>query len=241
MRTLDRYPPRSTSWCTCVFKELIARDLNSHTQGRKVLKMRKGLLTTMAIVCVSIFSLPLTASASPVLTESETALPIGASVKATNTGSIALRFNEGQLWGECSSAEIKGTVGTNSGTSVVVEVPLGSAVFAGTGLNGVCTSQSGPFEVVMLTKMCLSSTSEDQFWFTGCGNNVELRVGAASAYCKYRFVGKTTAFSTNTDLTWNLFNQPLTLVESHNRLCPLLSLFADFDVTTTNGATVLVS
>jgi len=203
--------------------------------------MRRRLLTTMAVVCFSILSLPLTASASPVLTESGTALAIGASIKATNTGGFAFRYSNNELWGECTSAELKGTVGKNSGTSVLVEVPLGGAVFAGTGFNGVCTSQSGPFEVVLLNKLCLSSTSEDQFWFTGCGNNVELRVGGASAYCKYQFVGKTTTFSINTDLTWNLFSQPLTLVESHNKICPLLNLFADFDVTTTNGSTVLVS
>ncbi len=181
------------------------------------------------------------ALASPVLTENFAPLAVGASVTATNTGSI--KFTDQGITEECSSFRWTGTVLQNTGTKFRIEIPK-AAAFGGTGPGGNCTlpfSESG-FYWSFTSKLCLETGSEaDKVSVTGCGAKLIFTIGE----CQYSTGAMTGTFATNADATMTFAEQ------SFERTSGLFigSVFCNttagidlvLDLTTTTGATLSIS
>jgi len=97
---------------------------------------RKIIGAVVAVALVAFAAVPALASASPVLKESGTAVPLGSKIAGTNIGNTVMTTSAGNI--ECQSSVMKGTVTKNSGTEI--EGNIESATFTGTGSEGKCTT-----------------------------------------------------------------------------------------------------
>jgi hypothetical protein len=204
--------------------------------------MHKKLLTTLgAIVALAAFAIPSTASASPVLTESGF-LAAGSSVLGTNTGNIV--FSGSGLTEECKFVKFNGFVRENTGSSFTIEVPLNGFPLGGTGLGEDCTSNLGPASAAVNNRACLATVSKtDNLSVNGCGSEpfVFTLSITGTGVCKYSTTTVTGTFTTNADATVKVTNQAASKVEG-GIFCPGTAVLnMDFDVTTPNGATILIS
>jgi hypothetical protein len=194
--------------------------------------------------CTVLIALALapTASASPVLTEGGTALAVGSSVSAKNTGNIV--FSGAGLTWECSKVTLGITLTENSGTSIKGEVKVGDANFTGTGTSEDCTSNLGSAGWTVNSALCLASVSKtDTVSITGCGTNpVVFTISVTgSGFCRYSSATLTSTYATGADATLKVTNQTVKKTEG-GFFCPgegVLNI--DLDLTTTGGTTLAVS
>jgi hypothetical protein len=202
--------------------------------GKKIVAIYLG------ITALALFVVP-AASASPVLTEKGVAVAVGASFKATNTGSV--KMTAAGLEMQCSHAELVGTITSNPGSNFKGEIPVGGAKFTGTGPVSDCTAAVGPLRMTMNSKLCFESViPTDTVVFTGCGGPITFTLNETGiAQCKYRASGLTATFVTGADFTFNFAEQPVETEEA-GFPCPATGkLDMHFDVTTTGGETLLIS
>jgi hypothetical protein len=128
---------------------------------------KKLMMACMAIAAFAAFVIAPAASASPVLTSNNVPVPVGTSITGHNTGETLFT---GAFNVRCTTAHMTGTVTANSGTSIKGTIPVGSAVFTGTGANGDCTSALGNVKVTVNSELCLETvTGSDTVKTTGCG------------------------------------------------------------------------
>lgn len=197
---------------------------------------------TLACLAVAAFAawIPLTASASPVLTQNGVFVPVGTSItaKSTSTSSLTTMFG-------CSSAHFRGKITWNSGTQIKGEVPGGFALFTSTGASGDCTSITGDVRVTVNSNLCFETVKgTDNVTFTGCGATpftLTATFTQGGYVCKYRAASVTGAFATNANATTNISEQPLEREEG-GFMCPVSTkLDTHLDWYTTDGAAVIIS
>jgi len=202
-------------------------------------QMQKKLFVACAtLAALTAFSVTPTASASPVLTESGTAVAVGSSITAKNTGNIF--FTVGEMTLACENLDIKGTVLTNSG--ITLQSKEGTS-FTGTGAGGDCTSSISPFRVIMTSQLCFQAEAfGDKVVATGCGSEIKFTLEFTSlGGCKYRTVSFPGTYATNADATFTFSTQPYLKAEG-GIFCPGNGqLDMDLDLTTTDGTTLLIS
>jgi hypothetical protein len=202
---------------------------------------KKLMMACMAIAAFAAFVVAPAASASPVLTEGASALAVGASIEGKNTGETTFT---GTFNVRCTTATMKGAVTSNSGTKIKGEIPVGGAVYSGTGTSGDCTSFFGSTKVTVTSKLCLETvTGADNVAITGCGGAIlfDLQVTGLGV-CEYQtaVAGITGTFKTNAGATVNVSEQPATLKSGSGFACPAEGkLDMDFDLYTTSNATQL--
>jgi hypothetical protein len=182
------------------------------------------------------------ALASPVLTENFTPLAVGASLTATNTGSI--KFTDQGITEECSVLRWSGTVLQNTGTKIVLEIPKGAG-FGGTSTTGgPCTlpfSEWG-FSWTFTSKLCIETVpGADKVSVTGCGAKLLFTIGE----CQYSAPSMTGTFVTNADATLTFTGQSFErtsglFIGSVPCTTPA-SIDLVLDLTTTTGATLSIS
>jgi len=207
---------------------------------------KKLIMACMAIAAFAAFVVAPAASATT-LKEGETSLAVGASVTATNTGNTEFTGGFNVV---CDHADLSGKVTRNDGTSVEGEVPVGSALFNGTGANTDCTSALGDVKVTVTSKLCFKTgefTTQngtkhvDGVSVTGCGGNVTFVLDSTSTgiQCKYTTASVVGQYLTApSDATIKTEGQ--SVPEEEGKLfCPDSGVLKmDFDLTTTNGATL---
>jgi len=207
---------------------------------------KKLMLACMAIAAFAAFVIAPAASASPVLTEPSVTpetVPVGASIKGTNTGDTFFTIAKDSTKVDCTHAEFKGTVTKNSAGQIKGEIPLGGSSFSGTGANGDCTSPLGDIAPSVTSKLCLETVEgTDSVKVTGCGANVSFSLKVTNVTtCKYSVASVTGTFVTGADATVNVSEGEAALAEP-NVFCPSKGwLDMDFDLTTTDGTTLNVS
>ncbi|MGN6587630.1 MAG: hypothetical protein ACTHKT_09195 [Solirubrobacterales bacterium] len=204
--------------------------------------MLKKLITACAaIAAFAAFVVAPVASASPVLTESGVAVPVGAEVKGSNTGTFRFEGSGGYTI-ECSTASLAAKVTANSGTQIKLEAGAGGFTTSGTGTGADCTANWGPTTLTW-GKMCFETVKgADTVSITGCGASMTLTTNiTGAAICKYTAANLTGSFITNADATINMNSLTVKLVEG-GILCPAEVKFnLDFDLTTTGGTTLSIS
>jgi hypothetical protein len=199
----------------------------------------KFTMTCLVIAAIAAFTVP-AASAAPVLTESGVAQPVGVSLKFKNTG-FSL-FGE-SFNAQCSSAEMNGTLTSNTGTKIKAEVPVGSAIYTGTGTSGDCTSALGAAKATVNSKLCLETVSgTDNVSITGCGANVVTTLEVTgTGPCKYSAPSMTGTYVTNAGFTIKISVQ-LLLKSEGGIFCPSQgALSIHFDVYKTGGTALTIS
>jgi hypothetical protein len=207
---------------------------------------KKIMLACMAITAFAAFVIAPTASASPVLTENGSALAVGASIKGTNISETLFTASTGAIV-RCTKAELKGSVTGNSGTVIKGTIPVGGAVFSGTGVGSPvadCTSDLGDVRVTVTSELCLETvTKSDNVTITGCSGNpvtFTLHITNTGSECKYSTSTVLGTFVTNASATVKVTEQSAGLVSGF--LCPSSGkLDMHFDLTTTDGTALLVS
>ena len=201
---------------------------------------KRFMASCTALVALAVLALAPAASASPVLTESGTALAVGSSVLTKSTGGIVFT---GAFNANCSLAEAVGTVTANTGSQIKGEIPIGGTKVGGTGASGDCTSSLGAVAVSVTSKVCTETVKgTDQVKLTGCGGNIAFTATiTGSGVCKYTSTSMTGTFVTNTDAGLKLSEQEVKLSEG-GIFCPSSGkVDVDSDETTTNGTTLFVS
>ena len=209
---------------------------------------KKLTMACMAIAAFAAFVIAPAASASPVLTENGAALAVGASIKATNTG--ITKFTIPSLGGavECTHAELKGTVKKNNGTVIAGTIPAGAFgvnyTFSGTHETGDCTSPLGPVRPTLNGELCLETEPNHNVIINGCeGKPVTFILDVTGGpTCRYSVASITGSYITNADATVNVSEQLAKRESEEEFLCPKEGkLDMDFDLTTTDGTTLLIS
>ncbi|HET9676043.1 MAG TPA: hypothetical protein VFP21_00900 [Solirubrobacterales bacterium] len=201
---------------------------------------KRMIMSCLAIGAFMALVVAPAASASPVLTENGEPVAVGSSILAKNTGNVVF---SGGFEASCSNAELAGTVTANTGTSIKAEIPVGGAKFSGTGASGDCTSALGDFSVTVNSKICEETVKgTDTDTITGCGAPLTYTLTVTSGLaCKYSAASVSATFLTGKDATLNVEKQTVKKEEG-SILCPSEgSLSVDFDQTTTNGETLLIS
>lgn len=202
---------------------------------------KKLIMACAAVAAFAAFVVAPVASASPVLTESGVAVPVGAEVKGTNTGTF--RFEgSGQYTIDCSTANLAAKVTGNSGTQIKLEAGAGGFTTSGTGTAGDCTANWGPTTLTW-SKMCFETLAKtDSVSITGCGAGMTLTTNYTGvASCQFSAANVTGSFITNADATISMNSLTVKLVEG-GILCPAEVRFSlDFDLTTPNGTTLSIS
>lgn len=136
--------------------------------------MYKRILATV-IGLLAFAAVPAMASASPVLKEGTTTVPIESSIQGTNSGSILLTTSFGTV--TCTQSTLAGKLTTNSGTSIAGDITAAS--FTGTGSGGACASTfpGSPSFTVTAENLpwCLTSTTLGSFTVRGgtCGTTAQ--------------------------------------------------------------------
>lgn len=160
--------------------------------------MYKKLITAcMAIAAFAAFAVAPAASASPVLTETGVAVPVGALITGTSTGSPTFT---GAFNVVCSKATLTGKVTKNSGTKIEGTILAKDALYTGTGTGGDCTSAFGSTKVTVNSELCLISGAApaDTFTVTGCGANVVFTLEVTgTGPCKYSTAVVNGTYTTN--------------------------------------------
>jgi hypothetical protein len=209
--------------------------------------MHKKLITAcMAIAAFAAFVMAPAASASPVLTDEtpggivDTLQP-GAWITGTTTGEAVFT---GPFNVRCHG-HLSGTVTQNNGTQIKGTVPVGNAIFTGTGTGGDCTSALGNVKVTVTSELCMETVkATDNVFVNGCsGAPITFDLAITNVItCKYSTASVTGTFKTSDDATVNLSEQPAKEEEPKSAFCPDEgSLDMDFDLTTTDGTTIKVS
>jgi hypothetical protein len=130
--------------------------------------MYKRILATV-IGLLAFAAVPAMASASPVLKEGTTTVPVGSSIQGTNSGNILLTTGSGIV--TCTGSTLGGTLTTNGGTSIAGDI--NSASFTGTGSGGTCTSTFFGNPTFSVTPehlpWCITSTTLGSFTVRGGG------------------------------------------------------------------------
>ncbi|MGN6557270.1 MAG: hypothetical protein ACTHLH_04575 [Solirubrobacterales bacterium] len=206
---------------------------------------KKLMLACMAIAAFAAFVVAPAASASPVLTDKNGGstfgtIAVGASIKGTNEG--VTKFTASGFNVECNNDLLSGTVTENSGSSIKGEIPVGSASFKGTGTSEDCTSALGSAKVAVTSKLCLATAAEDKVTVTGCGANVvfDLEV-TGTGNCKYSTASISGTYATSADAKVTISEQSAAKTEG-GIFCPSSGkLDMVFNLTTTNGETILIS
>jgi len=158
---------------------------------------KKLTMACMAVAALAAFGIAPAASASPVLTNAGVAVPVGTSILGTSTETPAFT---GAFNVTCSKAVLTGTVTKNSGTNIEGTVPVGGAVYVGTGTGGDCTSGLGSTKVTVNSELCLASSASDTLSITGCeGKSVVFTLEiTGTGPCKYSTAAVAGTFTTNT-------------------------------------------
>ncbi len=197
-------------------------------------------MVCMVLAVFSALAAP-AASASPELTENGNTVPVGASIKMTNTGSFLYTLGSG-FPVECTHAEIKGQVTKNNGTSIAIEVPALVPTFSGTGTTSDCTSPLGSVRLTVTSKMCFASIAVTLITVTGCGGNItySLHITGATT-CKYSTASMSGTLPANTNARVELSGQEAKLSEP-NIFCPSSAkIDGTLDLTTTDGTALFTS
>lgn len=142
---------------------------------------RKLIAVCTSLAALTALVVPAIASASPVLTdivkegekEVVKTLAVGASIRATNSGNTILTTTAGNV--TCSTAQLNGTVSSNTGTFIAGNIT--SASFTGTGASSRCTTgipdgTGGTVQVQVTPEglpWCIESEPEDKWKFRGGG------------------------------------------------------------------------
>jgi len=213
---------------------------------------KKLIMACMAIAAFAAFVVAPAASASPVLTSGGSSVPVGTSVTGKNTGNTVF---SGGFNVTCSTADLKGTVTANTGTTVAGTVAANTAEFTGTGSGGDCTSALGDVKVTVNSELCFDTIKgTDNVTIDGC--EVETSPGvktteAITFTLHVTSLGLSCAYSTSTVLgtyvtsaaaTVNLNAQAATRQAGQSGFCPANgSLTMDFDLYTTDGTLLQVS
>jgi hypothetical protein len=202
---------------------------------------KKLIMTCAAIAAFAAFVVAPTASASPVLTESGVAVPVGAEVKGSNTGTFRFEGSGGYTI-ECSTATLAAKVTGNSGTQIKLEAGAGGLTTSGTGTSGDCTANWGPTTMTW-SKMCFETIAKtDSVSITGCGAGMTLTTNYTGVgTCQYTAANLTGSFITNADATISMNSLTVKLLEG-GILCPAEVRFSlDFDLNTVAGTTLSIS
>jgi len=113
---------------------------------------RKLIATCVALVALGAFAvIPAIASASPVLNEGGTALATGTKITAIGETAESSKFTSGFITVECNDVLLTGTVHTNSGTHIKVDVSKATFNSESGGVTGDCTSSLGATAVTVAT------------------------------------------------------------------------------------------
>jgi hypothetical protein len=190
----------------------------------------------LIIACAMLMAITAaTASASPVFTDDERSVPVGASVQLRSTGVFV--SSGGGVMAECSSSVLSGTVTENSGTSIKLEIPVGSAKFTGTGTSEDCTTNLGSASFTVNSALCFATISKtDTVTVTGCGGKAAVYSLSitGTGVCKYSAATVTGTFTTGGAPTVKFSNQPAKKVEG-GIFCPSESVLnVDWDLYTTD-------
>lgn len=204
--------------------------------------MRRKLIVACAAIAASVaFMTAAVATASPVLTESGVAVPVGAEVKGSNTGTFRFEGSGGYNIA-CSTASLAAKVTGNSGSQIKLEAGAGGFTTSGTGTSGDCTANWGPTTLTW-SKMCFETLAKtDSVSITGCGAGMTLETNYTGvATCQYTAANLTGSFITNADATISMNSLTVKLLEG-GILCPAEVRFSlDFDLATPNGTTLFIS
>jgi hypothetical protein len=199
-------------------------------------------LTIIYLALVALTGLAVVPIASgAVLTEGGVALAPESLIKATNTGPAVFTGS----WSlECSHAELNGKLTGNTGGSIKVEVPAGSAKFTGTGIGSDCTSFYGSTAVTFNSALCIEvPKGTDTGTINGCGGSVtfSLTLTGEVSPCRYSVTKFTGTLTTSVAATVNVPEQTVKKEEGPF-LCPVEGkLGMDLDLTTSNGAGLIIS
>jgi len=164
--------------------------------------MTKKLMTgLLALVALAALALPAAASASPEIGETSggvfTKLATGSSIRGTNVGETLMTDASGNVLVRCTTAQMDGTLNTNSGT--LIEGTINTATFSGTGTGGACTATFGNSTITTAaagsngTPWCLSvggKLAADTFSLRGnsCANasrSITFVLDTSFGTCKY--------------------------------------------------------
>jgi len=223
---------------------------------------KKIIMACTALVAFAAFILPATASAAndPQVTEGGVLVPHPTSITGT---AVETKFTDTEGKNTlvlCSHAHMAGTLTENTNGTVEGSIPVGSAVFKGTGSTSThnnlpeCTGSFGNAYVTVTSALCVRSTpamANDEFQVTGaCGTEGKalFTIGSTTVgACKYEATGAvkgtyTTGGAqvsmTTTDTSAGSGSK---LIEG-GFLCPTTGALAmTFKLTTTNGEALTVS
>jgi hypothetical protein len=220
---------------------------------------KKIIMACMALVAFAALALPAAALAAnePEVVENGTKVATGTALVGTATNTL-FTTTEGATLVTCSTAKMSGTLKTNSGTKVEGEIPVGSAIFQGTGAvsahNGLpeCTGSFGNAYITVTTALCVRSDNTmvaDEFQVNGgacgTGGKVKFIIGSTTAgACEYESTG-----AVKGDYTTSATNSSLTTRDNSTGsgskkiaggvLCPTSGALAmTFNLETSNGTTL---
>ncbi|HET9677969.1 MAG TPA: hypothetical protein VFP21_10755 [Solirubrobacterales bacterium] len=211
---------------------------------------KKIMMACMAIAAFAAFVVAPAASASPELTDPiGTTIAPGASVKATTNNITKFTLTKGGGAVECNHSEFKGTVTANTGTTIAGKIPAGAFggnyTFSGTATGGDCTSPLGAVKPTLISSLCFDTIKgTDNVTIDGCeGKPVTFILDATiGVECKYETNTVLGTFTTNADATISVSEFAVPQEKPINAFCPVEGwLDMDFEITTTDGSTILVS
>ncbi len=197
--------------------------------------MHKKLI--LAIAAFTFFAIAPVASATT-LTEGGSALAVGSSITAKNTGSI--KFTSGFGF-ECEVGHLQGTLTQNKTTGPVKwEIPVGGFTLSNTG-GAPCSSPMGATTYVFTSKLCWETISgADTVKVTGCGGPVVLDMIASGVTCRYEAASLNATLTTNTTPATITISKQLIIEVGSSFSCPdEIGLDMTFVHYTTGGATGL--
>jgi len=213
--------------------------------------MDKKLLMACMAIAVFAASLVPAVSASPVATDPVgTSLAVGSSITGLTSGNATFTSSVNFI---CSDAHFTGTLTANTGTQIKGELVQGATIFTGTADKEDCTSSLGSIGVTVNTKLCFETVKgTDNLIITGCTQEMTFSLNVTGATtCKYKGNVTTGAtFKTNADATINIVNgqkgtasepKPIPLEEGGFLCSSTYTLDMHFNLTTTDGSTILVS
>jgi hypothetical protein len=190
--------------------------------------MSKKIITSVAslVALAAFMAVPAIASASPVLTESGSAVATGQKILATNSGNILLTTSSGTV--TCTKSQMTGTLVTNSGSNIEGTIESGS--WKGEGTEERCKSTflfSPQFKVTPEGfHWCITSSTVGSATVRGgaCNAgaaNLSFTLDSSFGNCKYSRASVAATYSTGvTPVKLTIAaGQTFTLVEG-GEICP---------------------
>jgi hypothetical protein len=162
--------------------------------------LKKTIAACVAVVAFAV--VPAMASASPVLTESGSPVPVGAKILATQSGNILLTTTAGTV--TCTKSTMTGVVKTNSGTKIQGEIE--TATFTGAAAEARCESTflfNPTFKVTAENlPWCIESSGGDAFTVRGgkcaeAAKNLKFTLSSVLGNCTYERASVTGTYETN--------------------------------------------